>query len=250
MGTDRKRATFYVAVVDDQSRERQMLIRELTAWFRGRGELVLSEYENGASMLREFRPGRFQIAFLDIRMEDMDGISLAKKLRESDSALLIVFLTSAREYAFDAFPVHPFDYLLKPCAPDALSRVLTDAVRLLSTEEPEITLRIARSPVNIPLSRILSASSQGHSVEVITSDGNSLRTVMTFADFSALLGGDERFLVCNRGLIINMDHVLTVEGEAFCMTDGSICPMRTKGKAELTARFAQYQISRMKRGAR
>ena len=250
METEKSRESFRIAVVDDLAPERQSLIRGLETWFRDRAELVLKEYGNGGSMLREFGQGRFQIAFLDIRMEEMDGISLAKKLRELDPALLIIFLTSTREYAFDAFHVHPFDYLLKPCGYDALARVLTDAVRFLSMEETEITVRISRSPVKVPLSRILTASSQGHSVEIVTSDGSSLRTVMTFADFISLLGGDERFLVCNRGLVINMDHVLTVEGEAFRMSDGSLCPMRTKGRAELTARFAQYQISRMKRGAR
>ena len=249
MGTER--GTLYrIAVADDLPAERRTVKGFLETWFQNRGELDLSEYPDGASMLRDFVPGRFQLAFLDIRMDGMDGISLAKKLREADPMLLIVFLSSAREYAFDAFPIHPFDYLVKPCGYEAIAKVLEDAVRFLSQEESEITLRIARVPVNVPLSRILCASSQGHSVEIVTTDAGALRTVMTFSEFLALLEGDERFLVCNRGLVINMDHVLTVEGEAFRMTDGSICPMRTKGRAELTARFAQYQISRMKRGAR
>ena len=249
MGTERG-ISYRVAMVDDLPTERRTLKDYLETWFHDRSELLLSEYETGEAMLLDFAPGRFQIAFLDIRMEGMDGILLAKKLREADPLLLIVFLSTAPEYAFDAFPIHPFDYLVKPCGYEAVSKVLEDAVRFLTQEESEITLRVARAPVSIPLSRILSASSQGHSVEVVTSDGGSLRTVMTFSEFLALLDGEERFLVCNRGLVINMDHVLTVEGEAFRMTDGSVCPMRTKGRAELTARFAQYQISRMKRGAR
>ena len=43
---------------------------------------------------------------------------------------LIVFLTSSSEYAWDAFPVHPFDYLLKPLELDALLAKIAEAAAI------------------------------------------------------------------------------------------------------------------------
>ena len=45
-----------------------------------------------------------------------------------------------------------------------------------------------------------------------------------------------------------MDHVLALDGDLLRMQDGAVFPLRTRGRAELTARFTQYQISRLKGG--
>ena len=63
----------------------------------------------------------YQVVFLDICMEGTNGIETAQRLRAADPDLLIVFVTSSPEYVWDAFPVHPFDYLLKPYKEESLS---------------------------------------------------------------------------------------------------------------------------------
>ena len=63
-----------------------------------------------------------------------------------------------------------------------------------------------------------------------------------------MLSKNEAFLTCNRGLLINMDHVIGVRDDMFLMQDGSSFPLRSRGRAELMARFTRYQISRLKGG--
>ena len=239
---------YLVSITDDRPNEARKLEGDIRAWFRGKGPLRVDSYTRAEDMLAAFRPGKWQIAFLDIVMNGMNGIELAKKLRAADARLLIVFLTGSREYAFDAFPVHPFDYLTKPHTPERLAGVLSEALRVLTEEDPEIMLRVDRTVVPLSVGKIVSASSQGHAVEILTTDGTVLRSIMTFTDLERLLGAHERFLVCNRGLLVNMDHVLTLEEDCLRMTDGSVCPLRTKGRAEIVSRFTGYQIRRMKKG--
>ena len=81
----------------------------------------------------------YQVVFLDICMEGTNGIEAAQRLRAADPDLLIVFVTSSPEYVWDAFPVHPFDYLLKPYKEEKfeqlageLRRAGYDAARRLS----------------------------------------------------------------------------------------------------------------------
>ncbi len=239
---------YTIAVVDDRQEDRDRLAADLHAWFDDKGGANVQCYPDAETMFRSFFPGKFQIAFLDIVMKGADGIELASRIRQLDAKLLLIFYTNSREYVFDVFPVHPFDYLVKPYGQIGLSRVLEDALAALSETELSVTVRVDRAPVMIPFSQIMTASSQGHSVEIVTADGARIRTAMTFTDFAKQLGPDRRFLQCNRGLTVNMDYVLTIQDDSIRMINGDICPLRTKGRGELLAQFSQYQIFRLKRG--
>ena len=62
-----------------------------------------------------------------------------------------------------------------------------------------------------------------------------------------LLRAQENFLVCNRGVILSMDKVLRLDGDAFEMLDGTHLPVRLKDKNTLFAQFTQYQFRHMRR---
>lgn len=62
------------------------------------------------------------IAFLDIDMPDMDGITLAARVKEKYPGIAVVFLTAYKQFAYDAMSVRPTGYLLKPITGEALSR--------------------------------------------------------------------------------------------------------------------------------
>ena len=103
-----------------------------------------------------------------------------------------------------------------------------------------------RSTVQLPLRKIQYAMSQNHYVRVVTDDGEC-RAVSTFAQVEQLLRAQENFLVCNRGVILNMDKVLRLDGDAFEMLDGTHLPVRLKDKNTLFAQFTQYQFRHMRR---
>ena len=70
---------------------------------------------------------------------------------------------------------------------------------------------------------------------------------MTFSEVYNELSSDPRFLLCNRGVLINMDHALTLENSILRMQEGPPCPLRVRDQAKLIAQFSQYQLSRMKK---
>ena len=64
------------------------------------------------------------LAILDINMPEIDGIALAIRIKQMHPQTAVLFLTAYREYAYDAFSVHPAGYLLKPVTVDKLGKIL------------------------------------------------------------------------------------------------------------------------------
>ncbi|MBQ6523839.1 MAG: response regulator transcription factor [Atopobiaceae bacterium] len=236
-----------IAIVDDLKLDRERLSGDLRSYFARRPDLdmKLTEFESAEQLMEAYQPGAFDVLFLDILMGGLNGIQLAGKLREIDQKVLIIFLTSSPEFAFDAFPVHPFDYLMKPYEYERLEAVLAEVLHALSAEEPIISIRVPRDTHEVPLNKLVAIESRGHTVEVHLSDGQTLRSIMTFAEIEKILADDPRFLRCNRGVIVNMDQVLRLDGDVFKMRDGTIFPLRVRNRSALVSKFSQYTISRM-----
>ena len=239
----------HLAIVDDRAEDIKRLEHDITRFFAYRLEqhAYVEAFPSGEAFLEAFHPDAYHLAFLDICMDGINGIELAQRLRAEDPKLLIVFLTTSSEYAFDAFPVHPFDYLIKPYELKKLHSVLQEMLRVLSVSERTITIRIARDSYDVPIRRIVSVVSEGHTVTLRVLNHEPLRSIMTFADIMEQLGDDPRFLSCNRGVLVNMDHVRSLEGNNICMTDSSSYPLRVRDRAELISAFTQYTLSRMER---
>lgn len=115
-----------VAVCDDAVLECADLARRIRE--------VLGREGIGAAVKRFFA-GRdlleageaFDLVFLDIRMPGMDGMELAKRLRGKQPDMMLIFVTSASEYVFEAYDVEAFHYLVKPVSEEKLREVLLHA---------------------------------------------------------------------------------------------------------------------------
>ena len=101
------------AIVEDSKPDAERLKQLLKKAFENEN-ISCSCFASGDEFLRAGGREGYQVVFLDICMEGTNGIETAQRLRAADPDLLIVFVTSSPEYVWDAFPVHPFDYLLKP----------------------------------------------------------------------------------------------------------------------------------------
>ena len=92
-------------------------------------DCIIQRFLSGEDLLlqREL----FDIYFLDIQMEKINGIETARKLRELDEESIIVFITGAKEYVFEAFDVAALHYLVKPVDNEKLQEVLRRAEKEL-----------------------------------------------------------------------------------------------------------------------
>ena len=238
-----------IGIIDDLEQDSSRLSQDIRFFFSHQLEqnTVVNTFSSGEEFLRKFHAEGYDLLFLDIYMSGMNGIELAHKIRLKDPVLLIVFLTTSKDHAFEAFPVHAFDYLIKPYSRERVLSVLKEALRVLSVRDKRIEVRVAHDTYEIPLRKIVSVTAEGHTVHITLMGQNPVRSIMTFAEIEKMLTPDPRFLVCNRGVLINMDLVHSFCEDRFLMEDGSCHPLRVRNRAALVKAFTQYSLSRIER---
>ena len=229
-----------IAIVDDNAADRAWLAAQLERLLIRRGlEGVVFSFSDGDSFLAAARKEQFQLAFLDIYMDDRDGVSTAEELRIFDPECLLVFSTSSPDHALDGYRVQAVQYLLKPCDGAALERLFDQLARLLPAPEPCVELKTGRQNVRIRFRDILWAEHFQHQVFVHTAGGGELSVRLTFKEFAGKLAPDPRFFVCGRGVLVNLDHAADFDGNGFLLSSGVRLPVSRDLTAAARSAFGE-----------
>lgn len=180
-----------IAIVDDEQGCREELTLLLRAAEGPCGcRIELAQFPGAGEFLDALPRGQFDLVFMDIFLEGMDGVAAAARLWDSDKRCLLVFLTSSEEFRRDAFAVHAFDYLTKPVTPERVAAVLRDALSVLPREEAYIEVVSGRKTVALLLRDIASVVTDAHYVDIGLADGAVVRSRMTIQEFLNLTEGD------------------------------------------------------------
>ncbi len=102
-----------VIAIDDEKLALEELMETIR---RVRPQATLTGFRSTAEALLYARGHRVDVAFLDIRMRDMNGLMLAKELKDINGSVNIIFVTGYADYAVDAFALHASGFLLKPAS--------------------------------------------------------------------------------------------------------------------------------------
>ena len=219
-----------VIIVDDEPAARRT-VRECCE--RESDLRVVGEYGDPRAALEAMRSRPPQLLFLDIQMDSMTGMALARAL-DPDTLPLIVFVTAYDHYALEAFEVCAVDYLLKPFD-EARFRATVERVRRRHQAAGSFDRRAALAALleqlelstqarGVSQPRVLAeAGSRMHmldvsQVEVVEADRNYVRLIIgreTFHARSTLQQAERSFqaqpmLRISRSCLVNMSHVREV----------------------------------------
>ena len=201
-----------IAVVDDEKAIREHICGLVE---ERQPESRIEAYATGGELLASGK--RFDIVFLDIQMEGMNGIEAARSLREKQGDTVLVFITGIKDYVFDAFDLYAFQYLLKPIDERKFAEVLERAVRESAKKKERRVLFIKSRNLTLDQSEILYIESRAKKVEIHT----VRQTIEIYAAMDELEGQlGENFYRCHRAYIVNMDCITEYDGESITLTNG------------------------------
>lgn len=111
---------------------------------------------------------RYDVYLLDIEMKGMNGLELARCLREQDSNSLIVFLTSYSKYVFSVFEVITFDFLLKPIEYSKFVKLIQKIKRYLQITKRTFVFSYRKNSFSIPCEEIYYIEKSGRRAYLYT----------------------------------------------------------------------------------
>ncbi|MGI5893849.1 MAG: LytR/AlgR family response regulator transcription factor [Candidatus Merdivicinus sp.] len=214
---------YQIILCDDEQTQRDYLCALVTSWAQqAEIPIHLKAFESAEALLFDYAEHRdCDLLILDIEMQGMDGVSLARKIRMENEWVQIMFVTGYADYIADGYDVDALHYLMKPVNRQKFFEVLDRAVRKLHKNEQMLTLNLPGETVRVPLMEIRYLDVHQNYVTV---HGKQEYTVKkTLRELEPLL--DDRFFRIGRSCILNLSVIQRVTRTDVYLMDGSVVPL-------------------------
>ena len=220
-----------VAIVEDEAAVRDQLMGYVQRYMRQYdAQIEVTMFTDGVEILEGYRPV-YDIIFLDVEMQHLDGMETASRIRALDSDVLLIFITNMAQYAIKGYAVGALDYVLKPVPYFAFSQQLQKAAGQLARRARQYLA----VPVDGGMRRLDEASvyyieSEGHRIHFYTEDGD-------FSAPGALKAWEEKLEPQGVAVIIEAEHLcMTMRGVRAAGAKTQTSALRGRMKADPRAR--------------
>ncbi len=210
---------YKIAICDDEplhiDKIRSILLDEET-----------DNYTKPANLLNAITAGkRYDVLFLDIMMPEIDGISLARELRELDEDMLIVFITSKIEFMQTGYEVKAFRYLLKDQIDTGLPKIWKDIEKeLLDRADTYFTYEFERKTYRYPCRDILYLESNLRRIILHTNRD----TAALYGKLDDLAIKYPMFVRIHKSFLVNRRHIRSISAGMVVLSNGDVLPISRK----------------------
>ncbi len=232
-----------IGICDDNASARLTLCAALERSLEERRtEGRFFEFSSGGGLLGGVSQhrGGLGLGFLDMEMRALDGMATARRLRQLDETLQLVFVTGYAEHVFDGYAVGALGYLMKPPAPEQLDDVLSRAAAaLLGGEGKVFVCRSGDTLYRVPRQRILYFSSDRRQVTCVT-DQRSYTFYGKLDGVAQAVGNG--FIRVHQRYLVHARAVERVEGGQIFLSNELALPISRANRAAALAALARAAL--------
>lgn len=223
-----------VAMVEDDALYRDQLTQYLRTYEKESGETFrISVFKDGTEIAEGYKGG-YDIILMDIEMRHMDGMTAAERIREVDAEVVIIFITNMPQYVMKGYTVDAMDYVLKPVTYYAFSQRIERALqRMKRRNKRYIAINHQGGMLKLDVSQITYIEVRDHDLVYNTCKG-SFTAKGTLAEAEQMLG-QRNFFRCNKGYLVNLEYVESVQNYDVQVGDTWLQVSRPKKKALMDA---------------
>ena len=218
-----------IAVVEDELEMSNILVKFINKFFEENElDVKVTVFNNALKFLDAYN-FNFDLIFMDINMPSLDGINASKKLREIDSEVMLIFVTSLAQYAIKGYEVNAFDFIVKPISYYNFALKLTRAIDNLSKDDTKIIVINSKTSIKkIKVRKICYIEVIEHKLIFHTTEGDfvSYGTLKTYQE----LLKDDHFCLCNQCYFVNLKYVTEVKDNIVIVNNHELQISRPKRK--------------------
>lgn len=234
-----------IAICDDTKEELDLISSYVSKIINNINiEFKISTFNDGEEFIEYVSSSKeiYDIVFLDIYMKFSNGINTAKKIREFDKECKIIFITSSKEHAIESYEVRALYYILKPIEEDKLKDAIFIAIEDLNLNDKNIVIKNKKGSYKIIYKDILYAESSARVVMIHLVSGQTISFYSKLKDFIELIQ-DDRFIRCHKSFVVNMHHVIKIEGNYIFMSGNLKIPISSVNSGTVKEKYFNYLLN-------
>ena len=228
-----------IAVCDDAAADLEQIIGMTERYFSDVGiPCLISGFDNTEALIRSISMGeQYQLLLLDVMMDKMDGMELARWLRRTGCPADIVFISVNREMALSGYEVDAVRYLAKPLDTDKFTEAMDCCCRLWA-DKKEILLPTDQGSYRISAMDIRYAEAFDRGTRLVLGN-ETVESRLKFSEVKRILP-EKSFIACHRAYIVNLSWVKCIRPYEFVLKNGG-CVAIAKGRyPEIRKKFMDY----------
>lgn len=179
-------------------------------------------YNNGYELLDIYH-SQYDVLFLDICLPGINGYELAKKIRQTDETVLIVFLTSVSDYVYDAYKINAYRYILKENFSKEIYNLLVSIEKNIKKEHNYILTINKHGCKKILCDDILYITSNLRKIIIFTNK-ESYSTYGKLSDFEKNLS-QYNFIQTHQSFLVNAKYIKTLTSENIILDNNITIPI-------------------------
>ncbi len=240
-----------IAIVEDESSHAEVLQQYIRGWEKkNHKECRFYQFSDAESFLFEWAENKdWDVLFLDIQMPGMNGVELAKKIRDQGDQVAVVFTTGITDYLREGYEVAALHYLVKPLDPGKVETCMQRVMRERSEREKEQVFLIEAEEIRNgePGERTMLRLLQRDIVyiEAVAHNSDVHLEKSVYRDREGIGVWKDRlragsFVVCHRSYLVNLLYIRRIDPAEIILDSGERLPLsrrNVKGVKDAFIRF-------------
>ena len=214
---------YRIAICDDSAADAAYVEELSKAWAEEREtEIAVERFLSAEQFLFRYEEDKnYDILLLDVEMGGMDGVTMARTVRQDNEAVQIVFITGYSDYIAEGYDVAALHYLMKPVSREKLFAVLDRTLEKCRKNARCLNLELSGEMIRIPVYEVRYLDVRQNYVTVHARRDYTVK--WTLAEFEAEL--DESFCRVGRSMIVNLRQIRRVTKKEVFLADGTVLPL-------------------------
>lgn len=223
-----------IAIVDDVRSEAEYLASFVERYGNENNEKIkIARFKSGFDFLDGYK-AVYDAVFLDIEMPDIDGMAAARKLREFDNDIIIIFVTNIAKYAIQGYSVGALDYLLKPPKYADIKMRMNIISKRKRLNDYSIVIPYQGGERKLTSGEIVYVESRGHDI-IFHTDGDEILWKGTTLKRVESELTEHGFYRCNNCYLVNLRYCTEIKDNSVMVNGEELQISRARKKGFMVA---------------
>ncbi|WP_279001488.1 LytR/AlgR family response regulator transcription factor [Thomasclavelia cocleata] len=228
---------YNVAIIDDETEILEIIYNKIKHIFNNEGITPIFTCLNNPQQLEMNK--YYDILFLDIDMPSIDGINLAQTYLQKHNNTIIIFITNKYDLVFNAFSVHPYDFIKKEDLDVGLIQPIKHLISKLNKENKIISIRDKNNIININCKDIVYCESYGHKCYIHTINNTIETTKYKLSNIESIINSPDFYMI-NQSYLVHWKYVTQIENKNVIIKNKTNLLISKRRLKESLASYQKY----------